>query len=1088
MASTNENKTAAPKTETPMMRQWQRMKAQHPDALLLFRMGDFYECFGDDAKIVARECEMTLTSRSKDENAVPMCGMPYHAAERYIAQLVGKGYRCAICDQVEDPKYARGLVKREITRVLSPGTVLEEAFLQSVGAASANNYLAALVCDDKMTRFGLALIDVSTGEFSAGEIDAELSIPTVETPPRNVFDEETAPRRAPRKSSAGALFQNAETDEARKYSQSENRAKTSPHNADFSSPDAAENAAQNPREYSQGEIAAGENAAPLSQSEAVPDAGSRNENDAPFSSEYSQDETAPQANANANETQPENADAKSGAALQNINAESGDAPQSACDAEDVTPLNLQSAITNPQSGDSGSEGTQTNQTPLAADAQLLRWNKVREELLRYAPAELLLPQQLRECGAFTQMLEPLQLHVTAFDAAGMDEARTKLLRHFGTMSLRGFGVEELPLAQSAAALILDYLKDTQLGALGHIRRLRVLAQDEAMLLDNATRRNLELVQSLRDGSTRGTLFALLDETRTGAGARLLKRWILQPLLSRERIENRHDAVAELFGDVLLRGDVRQLLRGLGDIERLVSRAVTGQGNARDLVALRSALQTLPALQDSLTSTRAAALVAVQKHLHPAPQLTQLLQSSLADEPPITLSDGGLIREGYDPVLDETRRAAAEGKTWIAQLEETERARTGIKNLKVGFNNVFGYYLEITKIHSARVPEEYTRKQTTANAERYITPELKERETEILGAQDRANEREKTLFEHVRAQVGENAAPLLDAARALAHLDVYAALAESASRRDYVRPQIVEENVLDIRGGRHPVVEAAAREPFVPNDCALDGEKQQVVIITGPNASGKSTFLRQVALIVLMAQIGSFVPARSAQIGLTNRIFTRVGAQDDLATGQSTFTVEMNETANILNNATPRSLVILDEVGRGTSTYDGLSIAWAVAEFLHERGPKTLFATHYHHLNELEERLPRVKNYRIAVREDGDHILFLRRIIRGGTDKSFGIQVARLAGLPPAVIQRARELLEIFSREKLRGIEASDDAASTRASAEREYSQKPQAPSLFEESAPAAPHPVLQELAGLDTDNLTPMQALLALQKLKRDAA
>ena len=1017
MVSTNENTTATPKTETPMMRQWQRMKAQHPDALLMFRMGDFYEMFGSDAEIAARECGMTLTSRSKDENAVPMCGMPYHAAERYIAQLVGKGYRCAICDQVEDPKYARGLVKREITRVLSPGTVLEEAFLQSVGAASANNYLAALVCDDKMTRFGLALIDVSTGEFSAGEIDAELSLPTVESPPQDVFDAEKSPRRAAQKSPVGALFQNAETDDAREYSHGENAQNINP--SSFAGEDL------------QGEIPSGETALP--------------ENDAPFSSEYSQ---------------PQNAE-----------VESVNDAQNACETEDLTPLNPQSAIHNPQS----------NQTPLAADAQLLRWNKVREELLRYAPAELLLPQQLRECGAFTQMLEPLQLHVTAFDAAGMDEPRAKLLRHFQTMSLRGFGVEELPLAQNAAALILDYLKDTQLGALGHIRRLRVLAQDEAMLLDNATRRNLELVQSLRDGSTRGTLFDLLDETRTGAGARLLKRWILQPLLSRERIENRHDAVAELFGDVLLRGDVRQLLRGLGDIERLVSRAVTGQGNARDLVALRNALQTLPALQDSLASTRAAALIAVQKHLHPAPQLTQALQLSLADEPPATLNDGGLIREGYDSVLDETRRAASEGKVWIAQLEETERARTGIKTLKVGFNNVFGYYLEITKMHSARVPQEYTRKQTTANAERYITPELKERETQILGAQDRANEREKTLFEHVRAQVGENAAPLLDAARALAHLDVYAALAECAARRDYVRPQIVEENVLDIRGGRHPVVEAAAREPFVPNDCALDSEKQQVVIITGPNASGKSTFLRQVALIVLMAQIGSFVPARSAQIGLTDRIFTRVGAQDDLATGQSTFTVEMNETANILNNATPRSLVILDEVGRGTSTYDGLSIAWAVAEFLHERGPKTLFATHYHHLNELEERLPRVKNYRIAVREDGEHILFLRRIIRGGTDKSFGIQVARLAGLPPQVISRARELLEIFSREKLRGIEANETAAST-----REYSRVPSAPSLFEESAP--PHPVLLELAALDTDNLTPMQAFMALQKLKRDAA
>jgi DNA mismatch repair protein MutS len=652
------------------------------------------------------------------------------------------------------------------------------------------------------------------------------------------------------------------------------------------------------------------------------------------------------------------------------------------------------------------------------------------------------------------------------------------LRQFKTASLRGFGIEEYSLAQDAAALTLDYLAETQLGALGHIRRISLLSTGEWMLLDNATRRNLELVQSLRDGSARGTLLGLLDETRTGAGARLLRKWILQPLLQRDRIEKRQEAVTEFLGNVLMRRDVRDLLKSVGDIERLVSRAVTGQGNARDLVAQRNALQTLPALESTLSACTASSINKVREHLRPAPQLLELLEKSIADEPPATLTDGGLIREGYDEGLDETRRASREGKVWIAQLEESERLRSGIKTLKVGFNNVFGYYIEITKTNLANVPADYTRKQTTANAERFVTPELKEKEALILGAEDRIKELERRLFEIVRNAVAAEAGPLLDTARALAHLDVYASFAEVASRRDFVRPEILEESTLDIRSGRHPVVESAAREPFVPNDCVMDCDYQQVLIITGPNASGKSTYLRQVALICLMAQIGCFIPAREAKIGLVDRIFTRVGAQDDLATGQSTFTVEMNETANILNNATPRSLVILDEVGRGTSTYDGLSIAWAVAEYLHDLGPKTLFATHYHHLNELEERLPRVKNYRIAVKEDGEHIIFLRRIIRGGTDRSFGIQVARLAGLPQPVIARAGELLEIFSQERLRGGEVVELPTSN---VQRSTSN------LFDhaESTPAPPHPVIEELKSLDVDNLTPLEAIVKLQELRK---
>ncbi len=904
-----------PAKSTPFMRQWERAKSQHPDTLLLFRMGDFYEIFGEDAKVVSRECELTLTARHKDSpDPIPMCGVPYHAVERHIATLLSRGYRVSICEQMEDPKYARGLVKREVVRVLSPGTVLEDAFLSGVGAATGNNFLAALSCDAKMNRFGLALVDVSTGEFLAGEIEAV----------------------------AGTEL---------------------------------------------------------------------------------------------NPCEPDREEAQAGAA-------------------DVTPENAES---------------------------IGRFAKLREELLRFAPSEILVPQRLRECAGFLQMLGDARFHVTAFDPSGFDTAHQKLLAHFKTASLRGFGLEEHPDAQDAASLALDYLKESQLGALAHLRRITLLATDSSMLLDQATRRNLELAQSIRDGSSKGTLLSLLDETRTGAGSRLLRKWILQPLLSRERIERRQEAVGEMRDNILLRRDCRDLLRAIGDIERLVARAVAGTGNARDLVALRNALQTLPAIGLALQDAHSASLENIKKHLNPAPDLLELLQSSLAEEPPIVLTDGNLIRDGFDPSLDELRVATREGKNWILALEEAERARTGISSLKVGFNNVFGYYIEVTKTNLAKVPTDYTRKQTTANGERYITPELKEKEELILGAQDKAHDLERRLFERVRNQVAAGSSPLMDTAKALAHLDVFAALAEVASRRDYVCPEIVEEPILDIRSGRHPIVESSMSEPFVPNDCVLDTTTQQEIIITGPNASGKSTFLRQVALIVLMAQIGSFVPARAAKIGLVDRIFTRVGAQDDLATGQSTFTVEMNETANILNNATPRSLVILDEVGRGTSTYDGLSIAWAVAEYLHDLGPKTLFATHYHHLNELEERLPRAKNYRIAVKEDGDHIIFLRRIIRGGTDRSFGIQVARLAGLPTPVVQRAKELLESFSQERLRGqhVESVPLASAPMANG-----------NLFEappQNVAAAPNPVLEALKAIDVDNLTPLEALVKLGEMRKMA-
>jgi len=899
-------------TKTPMMRQWDGIKAENPDALLLFRMGDFYELFGDDAIVAAKELDLTLTSRDKSTNAQKMCGVPYHAAERYIAQLVAKGFRCAICDQVEDPREAKGLVKRAVVRVISPGTVLEESYLNSVGAGSSNNYLAALATDKKQQLCGISFLDLSTGEFLAGQVAIKTAT-------------------------------NLQTQLAL-----------------------------------------------------------------------------------------------------------ADTPKSTFDDTDQTP-----------------EDAATG------------WLALREELLRFAPSEVLIPQQLREDAHLPALLERWGLHTTAFDATGFENAADKLCAQFGTASLRGFGIEEMPLAQEAAAVALDYVRETHLGALRHVRRIVPLGGGETMMLDHATRRNLELVQSLRDGSAKGTLFGLLDQTRTGAGSRLLRRWILQPLLSRAEIEKRLEAVAELRGNLLLRGDARELLRSIPDIERLVSRVVTRQASPRDLASLRTALETLPALKSTLENVSAQALKEITTQLNPAPDLKELLARALVEEPPLLVSDGGIICTGFNTDLDEIRSAAHDGKSWIAQMEESERARTGIKNLKVGFNNVFGYYIEITKSNLAQTPEDYTRKQTTANAERFITPELKEKEALILGAQERSQDLERKLFESLRDEVATFAVPLLETAAALAHLDVFAGLAEVAGKNDYVQPEISEENSLEIRSGRHPVVEAFLDSPFVPNDCRLDSESHQELIITGPNASGKSTFLRQVALITLMAQIGSFVPARGAKIGLVDRIFTRVGAQDDLATGQSTFTVEMNETANILNNATAKSLIILDEVGRGTSTYDGLSIAWAVAEYLHELGAKTLFATHYHHLNELEEQLPRVKNYRIAVKEEGEHIIFLRRIIRGGTDRSFGIQVARLAGLPRDVILRANELLELFSRERLQGREQEILATSAPAN-------KAKMPSLFEEAS-LPENPVIQILRDLDVENLTPLEAIVKLQELQKVA-
>jgi DNA mismatch repair protein MutS len=861
-----------------MLQQYFRLKAEYPDVLLAMQVGDFYEFYGEDAEIAARELEIVLTGREDGSNGrIPMAGVPIHAYERYLAKLVQKGYRVAICDQIEDPKLAKGLVKRRVTRVLTPGTVLEDSMLD----ARANNYLVAAVLGDPI--HGLGVVDVSTGEFLTTEI-------------------------------------------------------------------------------------AGEG----------------------------------------------------------------------------------------------------------------RQQKLLDELFRLQPAEVLVPedheeliQTLREQLSATITPVPLQEWVGR-------EAREILLRHFGVESLRGFGCEEFTRGLDAAALALRYLQQNQMTALEHIRTLSTYSVERFMYLDATARRHLELTQNLMDGTRRYTLLASIDSTCTPMGARLLKRWLDEPLLEPDAIAARLDAVDALTQQSIRRDALRQMLRPLADLERLAARASTGTANARDLVALRQSLQRLPDLHaeaDALLRELPQPpmlLATLAPRLAPLNDLCALLERALVDDPPADLKSGGVLRDGYDPELDRLRQVRTDGKQWIAQLEAKERQRTGIPSLKVGYNAVFGYYLEVSKPHLSKVPADYIRKQTLANAERFITPELKEQEAILLGAEERINALEFELFTRVRGEVARHTPHLQSLAKAIAELDVLCAFAENAVRYRYVRPVVDTEDRIHIVGGRHPVVERFSEKPFVPNDCRLD-PTQRLIILTGPNMSGKSTYIRQNALITLMAHIGSFVPAERAEIGLVDRIFTRVGARDELATGQSTFMVEMTETANILNNATARSLVILDEIGRGTSTYDGLAIAWAVAEYLHAIGCKTLFATHYHYLNELANRLEGVANYRVAVKEQGDRIVWLHKVLPGGTDRSYGVHVARMAGVPPEVVQRAEQILREFERRGVQGAiqPPTSDAPTIR-------TKKLQL-TLFEAEA----HPVLEALRALDITTLSPVEALLKLDELKR---
>ncbi|HMO52419.1 MAG TPA: DNA mismatch repair protein MutS [Kiritimatiellia bacterium] len=797
-------------TSTPMMQQYRRIRNElPPDTILFFRMGDFYEMFFDDAKEAAAVLDIALTKRQ----GIPMCGVPYHSSDGYLSRLIRAGKKVAICEQMEDPAQARGIVRREVTRVVTPGTVLEEQVLDS----RRNNYLAGLVAG---THGGaLALIDLSTGAFWMEE-----------------------------------------------------------------SPDTS---------------------------------------------------------------------------------------------------------------------------------------AIRDNLARYQPSECIVPAEKSADPYVRELLAAIPATtVTPYEdwTFDYDAAHDYLLRHFKVHSLDGFGVGTATAGVGAAGAVLHYVTQQLRRPVDHVRQVRVKNPASYMLLDDATVRNLDLVEnaSRAPGGAPTSVLGVLDTTKTAMGGRLLRDWMIRPLTVAEEIDRRLDVVESLVQAKAVRHDLREALTEVKDLERLIARLNAGTGNARDVRALGRSLAALPAVIAHAGHIAAPLAAELTRAITPLPDLVELIDRALVDEPPATLRDGGVMRAGYHAELDELREASTKGKTWLAEMQTREQERTGIKTLKVRHNKVFGYYIEISKSYADQAPADYQRKQTLVNAERFITPELKEYENKILGAQERSIDLENELFTELRGNVIEHTAAIQATAEAVAQLDVLAALADRASALRYVRPRFNREGRIAIKDGRHPVIETLPQaERFVPNDTLLDGDRNQVIIITGPNMAGKSTYIRQVAVIVVMAHLGSFVPAAEADLSETDRVFTRVGASDDLARGRSTFMVEMQETANILNNATPRSLVVLDEIGRGTSTFDGISIAWSVAEYLHnhpESKARTLFATHYHELTDLALTLPGVKNYNVLVKESGDRIAFLRKIVPGAADKSYGIQVARLAGLPPEVIQRAREIL------------------------------------------------------------------------------
>ena len=870
---------------TPMMQQYMETKEQYKDCILFYRLGDFYEMFFDDAITVTRELDITLTGKSCGlEERAPMCGVPYHSVEGYLNRLVQKGYKVAICEQVEDPKFAKGIVKREVVRIVTPGTNLNMQALDE----SKNNYIMCIVYIGD--QFGMSVADVTTGDYFVTELENE--------------------------------------------------------------------------------------------------------------------------------------------------------------------------------------------------------RKLLDEIAKFAPSEIICNEPFYVSGIdIDDLRNRLGIAIYALDAWYFDDVMcTKSLKeHFKVSSLEGLGLAEFNSGMIGAGALLQYLYETQKNSLAHLSHISPYTTGKYMLLDSSSRRNLELCETLREKQKRGSLLWVLDKTKTAMGARMLRSFVEQPLIDKDEIVKRLDAVSELKDNAICREEIREYLTPVYDLERLTSKVTYQSANPRDMIAFRSSLEMLPHIKCILGDLSSPLLTELYDSLDTLEELCSLIQVSIQDEPPLAMKEGGIIKEGYNEMVDQLRNAKTEGKTWLAEVEAEEREKTGIKNLRIKYNKVFGYYLEVTNSYQDLVPDYYIRKQTLTNAERYITPRLKELEDMILGAEDKLYALEYELYCEVRERIAAELLRIQKTAKAIAQIDVLASLALVAERGNFVRPSINEKGIIDIKNGRHPVVEKMIpNDMFIANDTYLDDKKNRVSIITGPNMAGKSTYMRQTALIVLLAQVGSFVPAESANIGIVDRIFTRVGASDDLASGQSTFMVEMTEVANILRNATNKSLLILDEIGRGTSTFDGLSIAWAVVEHISNKrllGAKTLFATHYHELTELEGKIEGVNNYCIAVKEKGDDIVFLRKIVKGGADKSYGIQVAKLAGVPESVITRAKEIVnelvdaDISTRIRDISVQGTEPVKKTKRYDEVDLAQM----SLFDT---VKDDDVLTELKEIDVSNLTPMDALNTIYRLQ----
>lgn len=864
---------------TPMMQQYIDIKEQYKECILFFRLGDFYEMFFSDAETASRELEITLTGRDCGmEERAPMCGVPFHSADNYICRLVNKGYKVAICEQVEDPALAKGIVRRDVIRVVTPGTVTDSSMLDE----RKNNYLSCIYKNKHC--FGLTVVDVSTGEFSSTLIEKGNTV-----------------------------------------------------------------------------------------------------------------------------------------------------------------------------------------------------NKLMDEIAKLSPSEIIVNSEFWNNDELVSIIRKrFNAYISSFEDGYFDnnaDIIDKIRNQFINFQIE----DDQNLSINAVGALLRYLEQTQKANLNHIQSLNVYKIEEFMVLDVSTRRNLELTETMREKSRKGTLLWVLDRTMTSMGGRTIRKWIEQPLISVSDINERLESVAEFKKKFMLRMEIRELLKRVYDVERLMSKIVLGSANCRDLVSLKNSIGQVPYIKASLKDCTAHLNINNYEQLDTLEDIYELIENSIIDEPPVSVKEGGIIKTGYNEDVDKYRKATVEGRNWVAAIESSEREKTGIKSLKVGFNKVFGYYIEVTKSYYPLVPDGYVRKQTLANCERYITQELKEIEEAILGAEEKVVEIEYQIFIDTRDKIALQINRIKETARGLAGLDVLCSLAEVADRGNYCMPQMSLDGEVDIKEGRHPVVEKMIENSaFVPNDTLLDIDRNRLSIITGPNMAGKSTYMRQVALITLMAQIGSFVPASSARIGVVDRIFTRVGASDDLAAGQSTFMVEMSEVANILNNATARSLLILDEIGRGTSTFDGLSIAWAVIEFISNKnriGARTLFATHYHELTELEGKMPGIKNYCISVKEKGEDIIFLRKIIRGGADGSYGIQVARLAGIPQLVIDRAKEILGELEDSDLSKREAKLKKGRKSIEGQLDMFSLVSAQGICTE--------ILDELNNLDVSTLTPLEALNVLYKLQQ---